>query len=335
MINVGRIKLSFAGIRVDFVDREWALRRIEKWAEGGTYPVQVVYGPEGCGKTAWLRQSVELLRGLGFDVVYVNPINREFLTGFNVLRDRFLAVIKETISQDALGRLVWLAFDVAKELIKVTRGRVAVIVDDAFQVIGVKESTLYVKALLNLIEYPPEQYEKIVAVTATSEGVSKSEIGRHRWANLLTMWNMTKDGFKELYDQIPGDKPSLEELWKLTGGNPWMLEMLYEAHWSVDQVVNRIIRSKGLISFIQSLSENDKKLLMKALEDPDTLMSRDGVMLMNKLVELNLIIDNIYPRDEYLWVDSPPPERDNELGIGKYTAWQSPLHREAVRRVLS
>nr|WP_048063016.1 ATP-binding protein [Caldivirga maquilingensis] len=332
---MGRIKLSFAGIRVDFVDREWALRRIEKWAEGGTYPVQVVYGPEGCGKTAWLRQSVELLRGLGFDVVYVNPINREFLTGFNVLRDRFLAVIKETISQDALGRLVWLAFDVAKELIKVTRGRVAVIVDDAFQVIGVKESTLYVKALLNLIEYPPEQYEKIVAVTATSEGVSKSEIGRHRWANLLTMWNMTKDGFKELYDQIPGDKPSLEELWKLTGGNPWMLEMLYEAHWSVDQVVNRIIRSKGLISFIQSLSENDKKLLMKALEDPDTLMSRDGVMLMNKLVELNLIIDNIYPRDEYLWVDSPPPERDNELGIGKYTAWQSPLHREAVRRVLS
>jgi len=52
------------------------------------------------------------------------------------------------------------------------------------------------------------------------------------------------------------------------------------------------------------------------------------------LVELNLVIDDITLRDPFLWVDIPPPERDVELGIGRYVAWQTPLHREAVRRAL-
>ncbi len=39
-------------------------------------------------------------------------------------------------------------------------------------------------------------------------------------------------------------------------------------------------------------------------------------------------------RQERLWIDQPPPERDPELGIGKNVAWQTPIHREAVRRAL-
>mgnify|MGYP001772883163 CR=1 FL=1 len=31
---------------------------------------------------------------------------------------------------------------------------------------------------------------------------------------------------------------------------------------------------------------------------------------------------------------TPPPEKSLELGIGKYVAWQTPLHREAIRKVL-
>jgi len=30
----------------------------------------------------------------------------------------------------------------------------------------------------------------------------------------------------------------------------------------------------------------------------------------------------------------PPPERDLELGVGRRVAWQTPLHREAVRLAL-
>jgi hypothetical protein len=42
----------------------------------------------------------------------------------------------------------------------------------------------------------------------------------------------------------------------------------------------------------------------------------------------------IYRRGSALWVDQPPPERDSELGIGKYLAWQTPIYREAVRKAL-
>jgi hypothetical protein len=50
----------------------------------------------------------------------------------------------------------------------------------------------------------------------------------------------------------------------------------------------------------------------------------------------NLII-YIYRRGPALWVDQPPPpppERDSELGVGRSVAWQTPIHREAVRMAL-
>ena len=58
------------------------------------------------------------------------------------------------------------------------------------------------------------------------------------------------------------------------------------------------------------------------------------MQLLNKLVELNLVVDDVPSRDPDLWVDEPPPEKDPELGIGKYVAWQTPLHREAVKKAL-
>ncbi|MCC6016463.1 MAG: hypothetical protein LM583_06460 [Desulfurococcaceae archaeon] len=42
----------------------------------------------------------------------------------------------------------------------------------------------------------------------------------------------------------------------------------------------------------------------------------------------------MYSRSPDLWIDEPPPEKDPETGIGKYVAWQTPLHREAVRKAL-
>ncbi|WP_374119582.1 ATP-binding protein [Pyrobaculum sp. 3827-6] len=39
--------------------------------------MQLVYGLEGCGKSAWLKQAAELLKELGYDVIYVNPLQRE------------------------------------------------------------------------------------------------------------------------------------------------------------------------------------------------------------------------------------------------------------------
>ena len=56
---------------------------------------------------------------------------------------------------------------------------------------------------------------------------------------------------------------------------------------------------------------------------------------MDKLVELNLIMDTIEGREGWYWIDEPPSPKDPELGIGWHVAWQTPLHREAVRRALA
>ena len=85
------------------------------------------------------------------------------------------------------------------------------------------------------------------------------------------------------------------------------------------------------------MTAGEEGVLREAVEDPDTIFRRlrepEARSLEKKLVELNLIVE-IWDRDGHGWIDVPPPERDVELGIGRYYAWQTPLHREAVRRAL-
>ena len=170
---------------------------------------------------------------------------------------------------------------------------------------------------------------------ATSEGIRGTKIGRHRWAWLRAMWNMSREGFKELYEKLPGLKPIFEDIWRFTSGNPDILSQLYQYNWDVESVIKNIIKSKKLYSFIYSLSNEEKEWLIRAVEDPDTLFTREKISLLNKLVELNLVVDDITLRDPFLWIDIPPSERDLELGIGKYVAWQTPLHREAAKRTFT
>ena len=331
-----RVRLSLTSdLRVDFVDREQALRRVEYWVERGMSVVHVVYGPEGCGKTAWLRQGAELLRELGFDVIYLNPVEKEFMAevGVEDVKKRLLEILREA-TDESWVKAVWALIDLSRELIRAGRRRIAVLADDAFQAIGLDKAAIYVKGLLGLIEYPPGDYDVAITIAATSEGISKREISRHRWAYLDIIWNMPKEGFEQLYEQLPEPKPDFKEVWKLTGGNPKLLAQLHEVHWDANELFNELIRGRGLINLVRSLSDDERELLTKAVEDPDMLMSREGMPLLNRLIELNLIVDNIYPRDKNLWIDEPPPERDTELGIGRYVAWQTPIHREAVRKAL-
>jgi len=168
-----RVRLPFLpGLEVEFADRGRGVQQVLEWAERGTrFPI-VVFGPEGCGKTAWLKQAVELLRERGFEVVYVNPLQKEYLAHVNV---REVAKELAEVAARALGgagaELAYAAFSAARELVRLKRRKVAVLVDDAFQAIGPGEAAAYVKSLLGLIEYPPESYERIVAVAATSEGL--------------------------------------------------------------------------------------------------------------------------------------------------------------------
>jgi len=328
-----RVKLRFASLEVEFADRDRALAQVVEWAERGTWHPLVVFGPEGCGKTAWLRQAAEILREEGYEVFYLHPLDRVVYAEVSApgVREAFLDFAHKALAEEALGRIAWAIFDFVRDLLKVRRSKVAVLADDVFQVIGLNQAAAYVKGLLNTIEHPVYDYEKMVVIVATSEGLSRREIGRHRWAILTPMWNMSREGFEQLYEQIPGPKSDVERAWRLTGGNPEMLAGLYQAGWDAGKVVTRLAVSKELTAgFVRKWRTH----LEEAIEDPDTLWGEAPDELLNELVARNLIVYNVYDREDWLWIDEPPPEKDLELGVGKRVAWQTPLHREAVRRAL-
>ena len=66
-----RVRLRFAPkLEVEFIDRDKAVKHVYELGEKGTrYPL-IVFGPEGCGKSAWLRQATEILKEMNFDVIY-------------------------------------------------------------------------------------------------------------------------------------------------------------------------------------------------------------------------------------------------------------------------
>ena len=332
---VKRVKLSFApGLEVEFSDRDRAIKQVYELGEKGTRTPVVVYGPEGCGKSAWLNQAVEVLKEQGFDVIYVNILQKEHIiyTDVKEVIGRISEVVADTTGYTPI-KLADLVILLANQLLKKWRKKkIALLVDEVFQAIGVNKAEIYVKMLLNLIEYPPESYENIVIIVATSEGLSRWRIGRHRWGWLTPMWNISRKGFEELYERIPGPKPSFEDVWRLAGGNPYMLGLLYRSSWDVNTVTSRFVEWKRLT---QSFVNKWRKVLEEAVEDPDTLWSFDAdEEPVKELVERNLIVYFLSERNSKLWVDEPPPEKNLEIGVGKHVAWQTPLHREAVREAL-
>jgi len=78
------------------------------------------------------------------------------------------------------------------------------------------------------------------------------------------------------------------------------------------------------------------KVLEEAVEDPDTVSEKIAEKAVRSLeiCLLRSLAIRVWSRSECFWVDTPPPERDLELGIDRYCAWQTQLHREAVRRTL-
>ena len=332
---VKRVRLSFVpGLEVEFSDRDRAIKQVYELGEKGTRTPVVVYGPEGCGKSAWLNQAVEVLKEQGFDVIYVNILQKEHIiyTDVKEVIGRISEVVADTTGYTPI-KLADLVILLANQLLKRWRKKkIALLVDEVFQAIGVDKAEIYVKMLLNLIEYPPEPYENIVIIVATSEGLSRWRIGRHRWGWLTPMWNMSRKGFEELYERIPGPKPSFEDVWRLAGGNPYMLGLLYRSSWDVNTVTSRFVEWKRLT---QSFVNKWRKVLEEAVEDPDTLWSFDAdEEPVKELVERNLIVYFLSERNSKLWVDEPPPEKNLEIGVGKHVAWQTPLHREAVREAL-
>ena len=133
-------------------------------------------------------------------MVYVNQLAGELgnaLVYTPSLRD----LIREAVSTlpSPIPRIVDIAVNIASHAMRrLARPRIAILMDDAFQAIGVDRAERLVKALLNLIEWPPAPYDRIVVLVASGEWVTRERIGRHSWATFRTLWNMSRQGFEQL-----------------------------------------------------------------------------------------------------------------------------------------
>jgi hypothetical protein len=107
---VRRVELELAsGLVVEFADRERALGQVEEFAvEGTRWPV-VVFGLEGCGKTAFLRQAAAMLRDLGYDVFYLHPLDRVFSAEVDDpdVKRLFLDLVRRTLEDERWGVSPW------------------------------------------------------------------------------------------------------------------------------------------------------------------------------------------------------------------------------------
>jgi len=300
---VRRVRLRLVrDVEVEFVDRDVALRQFAEIAERGTRFPLVVYGPEGCGKTALLRQAVEVLKEWGYSVVYVNPLGGERLVATDDLRDVVKRAWREVLGgvlNPAAPALVDLALVVASRALKRGKKKIAILADDIFQAVGVERAEQLVKSVLNTIEYPPADYDSVVAVVASSEGVTRSRVGRHDWASLRLMWNMPRSGFEELYNGLRA-AVDFDEVWRWTGGNLRYLGRLYEAGWDPAAVARDVAKGRGLWDFVKRLGAREVEWLRRAVEDPDALYDGEApVALVEGLVEMNLVV-RLWDRDPFV-----------------------------------
>ena len=334
-----RVLLDFApGVRVRFADRERGLERIRGFAERGTGLPVVIYGPEGSGKTALLRQAIQLLRGYGYEVIYIDALAESLggaVSATPGIREALRELLRGLVGERVQGLVEAVSVLVREALRRLEKPRLAVLLDDAFQSIGLGRVEAYVKQLLNLVEYPGAEYDRLVVMVTSSEGRSRLVLSRHAWSMSLYLWNMDMNGLRELYEQLPGKKPGLGTAWRVSGGNPRVLRVLYTMDWSIEDTVTWLVEEKSLATLLRRLRRESLEALRLLVEDPGAAEERvlGDKELLDLLVDHNLV--SVIPeRRESLWLDNVPPARDKALGIGGRLAWQTPLHRDAVAHVL-
>jgi len=340
---------------VRFVDRVEEMDALRRWCSVSRYCPLYIYGPEGCGKTRLVREFVEHVdEVLGGDTlaVYIDALEATSVGRALRFRPSLATDVAKLIAEalpsvlaglSPVGTLLAVSIPsiveaIARRLTKsFLRGRrLVIVVDDVSRAIGLDRVEWYVKWLHELSERLAEDYDlsTVSIIVTTSEGTSLDIVSRHRHAEVRLLWNLDREGFKELLQELkPPPYTDFETVWRLLGGNPGkLIELATRFGWSVEQMmqyhINRIERVIDRVKAMNAVNE------LRELATDIHRAEREPSEKMLKLIEL--LIDNnllIYKK-WMLLTDKQFTHSDPELGIGEKYAWQTPLYREAVLRIL-
>ena len=328
MNNEYRIFIEGLNKWIRFVNRAYEVKQLLNIVRKGTaFPI-AIYGPEGCGKTTLLRYLVKkVLNTINSLVIYVDAleefsIERALLTSHKEIFELVEGLISLPIGA-TLAKAVMNIISKLSRRIALSGRNVLIIVDDVYRAIGLDNVSRYTKSLYEWINYLHENFNagNVAIILTTSEGLSKRELSRHTYVQIYMMWNLPKDGFTELVNELnPPVDIDLDTLWRYTGGNPRALIELSQLNWDVGLWIRKIFEDK--IRPIARLIP--KTSLLDVAKDPDSNWE-----IARKLEEYGLMIEV-----RRVLTIGEPPKRDVELGIGEEWAWQIPAYKWAIEHFI-
>jgi len=315
-----------------FINREIELKVLLNYAKKGYYPVLYLYGPEGCGKTRLLKEVVKRLQNRkDYLIVYIDAQSTSSIENSLLAPSEIVRVMADIIGNltEPIGKL--LAYAVVKLSQKLSRRqvrdkRVVILIDDVARPLGLDVIEVYAKNLLKLIE---ELYslgvESVFVLATTSEGISRRLLARHNYTRLRELWNLSPQSTQELLKALEAPPSISNRLYSLTGGNPRSIIELWRKNWKVKTWIQEI--EFNLKPFLEDLPRDLKEKLVKVIEDIDLVL--EDLTLRDRLLEANLIAPIDRPCLGYT------PEVNKELGIGEYYAWQIPVYKQVLCKLLS
>jgi energy-coupling factor transporter ATP-binding protein EcfA2 len=346
--------------RYRFVDRDNEIRKILKSSEylflGGR--ITVLYGPKGCGKSTLFEAVSHAVKDSDFEAILIARVIATMSGSMWEGVKRFakdmvknvslsLGLTSLTLSPEisVLGAATSIAMAVGDAIMKeeIDKNKKVFIVADEVRADSPEHLSSFKQWLEGFANKLREINRGIVekggrgiAVIALTSDALVSELryvvdGKVDWA---LMWNLPRNAFEEHILQVGlhhrvarelgiSSEEAKEILWRLSGGNPRALELIWEngiKKWLEGEVIN------GIQKIAQDLPKKQRR---KALEEISASLDKvDDIgwaepSIWKAMLRRNIII--------YVAAAGKISEMPREQWIGREYAYQIPTYYHALK----